>query len=411
MTKPNYEVLDHTKQGGGIVKMWTRHVGIEGSAQKQLENMSMLPFIHRHIAVMPDVHWGNGATVGSVIPTRKAIVPAGVGVDIGCGMIAQRTSLTASDLPDNLKPLRMDIERAVPHGRAKRGKDKGSWQNSSPPNSVVRQWRKLEAGFREIVGKYPHLERTNNLMHLGTLGTGNHFVEVCLDTEQRVWVMLHSGSRGVGNAIGRTFIEQAKKDMMRNNVHLPDVNLAYLEEGSEKFDDYWMALQWAQMFARLNRDIMMDRTLDAMRRHKGIPGFTVDKEAINCHHNYVSLETHFGEEVYVTRKGAIKAGVEDLGIIPGSMGAKSFIVRGKGNDESFHSCSHGAGRKMSRSHAKTKITLDQHLQDTDGVECRKDMDVIDESPRAYKSIEHVMKSQEDLVEVLHTLKQVLNVKG
>lgn len=408
MTKPNYDIID---EGEGIVKMWTRYVPVEEGAIQQLKNTATLPFIHSHVAAMPDMHWGNGACIGSVIPTRKAIIPAAVGVDLGCGMIAQRTSLTASDLPTNLKPLRQDIERAVPHGRSKRGKDKGSWQNASPPNSVLRQWRRLEDGFKRIIEKYPHLERTNNLMHLGTLGSGNHFEEICIDKDQRVWVMLHSGSRGVGNAIGRTFIEKAKKDMMRNDVHLPDVNLAYLEEGAEHFDDYWNALQWAQQFARISRDIMMARVLDAMRKARNVPGFKIDKEVINCHHNYVELEHHFGEEVYVTRKGAIKAGVGDLGIIPGSMGAKSFIVRGKGNEDSFSSCSHGAGRIMSRTRAKQEISLDDHIKATEGVECRKDEDVLDESPGAYKNIMDVMKSQEDLVEVVHELKQVLCVKG
>lgn len=411
MTKQTpYEVLDHTKQGGGIVKMWTRHVPVEGEAKKQLLNVTTLPFIHKHVAAMPDVHWGMGATVGSVIPTKRAIVPAAVGVDIGCGMCAVRTTLHANDLPENLKPLYNDIVRAVPHGRAKKGKDHGAWSEGIP-NVVGRAWRGLEQDFRALVDKYPHLEKTNNVKHLGTLGTGNHFIEICLDEEQRVWVMLHSGSRGVGNAIGRTFIEKAKKEMEKGNIRLVDIDLAYLEEGTELFEDYWKGLTWAQDFARINRNLMLDKVLDAMRRHKALPGFTTDKEAINCHHNYTTIEHHFGEDVYITRKGAIRAGLGDLGIIPGSMGARSFIVRGKGNAESFESCSHGAGRKMSRGKAKKKISLDDHLKATEGVVCRKDKDVIDESPGAYKSIEHVMKSQEDLVDIVHTLKQVVCVKG
>ena len=409
-TQETYEILDHTEHGGGIVKMWTRHVPVEDQAKQQLLDTATLPFIHHHIAVMPDVHWGRGSTVGSVIPTKKAIVPAAVGVDIGCGMCAIRTSLTASDLPDNLKPLRKDIERAVPHGRAPKGKDFGAWSDGIP-NGVGRAWRGLEDGFRALVDKYAHLERTNNVKHLGTLGTGNHFIEICLDQDQRVWVMLHSGSRGVGNAIGRTFIDKAKKEMEKGNIVLADKDLAYLEEGTDLFEDYWTALTWAQTFARISRDIMLDRVLDTMRRHKNIPGFTTDKEAINCHHNYSTIEHHFGEDVYVTRKGAIRARLGDLGIIPSSMCTKSFIVRGKGNPDSFQSCSHGAGRTMSRTDAKKMISLDDHIKASEGVECRKDEGVIDESRDAYKSIDDVMRSQEDLVEIVHTLKQVVCVKG
>ena len=406
----NYDILDDTRHGGGVVKMWTRHVPVEESARTQLRNIAAMPFVRPHVSAMPDTHYGIGAAVGAVIPSQKAIIPSAVGVDIGCGMCAIRTSLTASDLPENLKPLYLEIGRAVPHGRSKGGrKDKGSWE--SPPGAVTTAWRKLSGRFNQILEKYPHLERTNNLMHLGTLGTGNHFLEVCIDEEDRVWVMLHSGSRGVGNAIGRLFIEKAKKEMEKGNIRLADRDLAYLEEGTELFDDYWFGLVWAQDFAQINRDIMLARALDTMRRSKGLPGFRVDKDAINCHHNYMAVETHFGEEVYLTRKGAIRARTDDFGIIPGSMGAKSFIVRGKGSAEAFQSCSHGAGRKMSRSHAKQKISLDQHIKATEGIECRKDESVLDESPDAYKSIDHVMRSQEDLVEVIHTLKQVICIKG
>lgn len=409
MTETTYEVLDGTQQGAGIVKMWTRHVPVEEEAKRQLLNVSTLPFIHRHVAAMPDVHWGFGATVGSVIPTKKAIVPAAVGVDIGCGMCAVRTTLTASDLPDDLRPLYEDIVKAVPHGRAKKGRDHGAW--ADPPDAVATAWKKLEGDFKMLVDKYPHLERTNNVVHLGTLGTGNHFIEICLDEEQRVWVMLHSGSRGVGNAIGRTFIEKAQEEMCKGNVRLADDDLAYLEEGTELFADYWAALNWAQVFARTNRDLMLARVLNTLHRSDVLPYFETTEEAINCHHNYSTIEHHFGEDVYVTRKGAIRAGRGDLGIIPGSMGARSFIVRGKGNPEAFESCSHGAGRKMSRGKAKKTISLDDHCRATEGVVCRKDEDVIDESPAAYKSIEDVMKSQEDLVEVVHTLKQIICVKG
>lgn len=411
-TMTNFEVMDNRNYGGGIVKMWTKGVPVEDAARNQLINMSKLPFIHKHISVMPDVHLGKGATIGSVIPTKKAIIPAACGVDIGCGICAMRTSLTSHDLPDTLKPVRSLIESAVPHGRSKSGggNDKGSWRNN-PPGQVMTEWRKLEVKFKEICDKYPHLEQLNHVMHLGTLGTGNHFIELCLDEEDRVWVMLHSGSRGIGNAIGRLFIEKAKKEMERWHIHLPDTDLSYLVEGSDYFDDYWESLKWAQDFARINREIMMNRVLDVMRRFKDIPGFKIEKKAINCHHNYVDKENHFGSNVFVTRKGAIRARVGDLGIIPGSMGAKSFIVEGKGNADSFNSCSHGAGRKMSRNKAKELFTLDDHIEATKGVECRKDEDVIDETPMAYKSIDDVMEAQKDLVDIKHTLKQFLCVKG
>ena len=405
-----YDIEDFTAYGGGIVKMWTRHVPVEESALNQLKNLTTLPFVHSHVAAMPDVHFGRGATVGSVVCTKRAIVPAAVGVDIGCGMCAIRTSLTAADLPDNLKPLRQAIERSVPHGRAPKGKDHGAW-TAGAPASVASAWRPLQPGFKALVGKYRHLERTNNVAHLGTLGTGNHFIEICLDESERVWVMLHSGSRGIGNAIGRLFIEKAQKEMARGNVRLVDRDLAYLEEGTEIFDDYWTALTWAQDYARANRALMLDRVLETLRRDPRLPSFQTDKAAINCHHNYAAIEHHFGQDVYVTRKGAIRAGVGDLGIIPGSMGARSFIVRGKGNPDSFQSCSHGAGRTMSRTAAKQRISLDDHVAATAGVECRKDASVLDESPAAYKSIDDVMRSQTDLVEVVHTLNQVVCVKG
>lgn len=391
------------------VKAWVDGVPVEESARKQLSNIANMPFIHKHVAVMPDVHLGKGATVGSVIPTVDAIIPASVGVDLGCGMVAQRTSLVASDLPDSLKEMRTLIEHAVPHGRNAKGRDPGAWHDV--PNKVDRRWRLLSDEFKEICDKHPAIAKSNNRNHLGTLGTGNHFVEVCLDEESRVWVMLHSGSRGVGNRIGSYFIEKAKKEMQRWHINLPDIDLAYLTEGSDHFNDYVKAVGWAQNFARLNREIMLESTLDALRRTKGLRSFTMDKVAINCHHNYVEKEVHFGKEVWLTRKGAVKAGEGDLGIIPGSMGAKSFIVRGKGNPDSFCSCSHGAGRKMSRNEAKATFTLDDHIAATSGVECRKDENVIDETPAAYKDIDAVMAAQSDLVEVVHTLKQVLCVKG
>lgn len=401
------------------IKMWTDGVPVEESAMDQLRNVASLPFIHKHIAVMPDVHWGKGSTVGSVIATKGAIIPAAVGVDIGCGMIAQRTTLTASDLPDNLFALRTAIESRIPHGRTNDGGvgDRGAWSDSYP--SVDRSAendrnliRHLAYLFDEIVPKHTVIGRAANRAehHAGTLGTGNHFIEICLDLGNRVWIMLHSGSRGIGNRIGTYFIDLAKKDMRRWFVNLPDQDLAYIPEGSDLFSDYVQALNWAQKFAVINRNIMMDSAIAALGSciHKQ---FSCDKEAINCHHNYVSFERHFGENVMVTRKGAVSAKKDELGIIPGSMGAKSFIVRGKGNRDSFESCSHGAGRKMSRKEAKKVFTLDDHIRATQGVECRKDSDVIDETPGAYKDIDLVMSAQSDLVSIEHILKQVLCVKG
>ncbi len=408
MTQTTYEYQEVT--GGSPIKMWTRGVPVDDKAREQLAKAAQMPFIFKHVAAMPDVHVGIGATVGSVIPTKGAVIPAAVGVDIGCGMMAARTSLVASDLPDNLAGIRSAIEAAVPHGRSsgRGGRDKGSW--GDPPPAVVDAWAKLVERFGRIVAKYPRLKNTNNLVHLGTLGTGNHFIELCLDTEQRVWVMLHSGSRGVGNAIGTFFIELAKQDMRKWHINLPDEDLAYFPEGTDHFDDYVEAVEWAQDFAALNRRVMMTHVLDALRGKIAKP-FEAECEAVNCHHNYVTRENHFGENVLVTRKGAVRAAKGTMGIIPGSMGAKSFIVRGLGNADSFDSCSHGAGRVMSRTQAKKLVTLDEHIADTAGVECRKDEGVIDETPKAYKPIEAVMAAQADLVEIVHTLKQVVCVKG
>lgn len=406
--KENYEL--HAVEGGVPVKMWTRGVPVEDEAQKQLENAARLPIVFRHIAAMPDVHYGIGATVGSVIPTFRAIIPAAVGVDIGCGMMACKTTLCANDLPDNLGPLRSAIEKAVPHGSnpKRSGRDKGAWE--TPPDETDAAWAKLVDEFEVICEDYPRLKNTNNHKHLGTLGTGNHFIEVCLDEAGSVWFMLHSGSRGVGNAIGTHFIELAKKDAEQHQRNLPDRDLAYFEEGAKYFGDYVRAVGWAQKFARANREVMMQRVIAAARKVIGKP-FEAHVEAVNCHHNYVQRETHFGQDVLVTRKGAVSAKAGELGIIPGSMGAKSYIVRGKGNPESFMSCSHGAGRKMSRTKAKKLYTVADQIAATAGVECRKDADVIDEIPMAYKDIDAVMKAQEDLVEVVYTLKQVVCVKG
>ncbi|WP_431823339.1 RtcB family protein [Burkholderia sp. F1] len=407
MSELDYQVMELAH--GKPVKMWTTGVAVEEDAREQLRNTAQMPFIFKHVAVMPDVHLGKGSTIGSVIPTKGAIIPAAVGVDIGCGMMAARTTLTAADLPDSLAGLRSAIERAVPHGRAPGRRDPGAWGNRAP-QLVDDMWKELLPGFQRIVAKYPKLEKTNNYVHLGTLGTGNHFIEVCVDENDSVWFMLHSGSRGVGNAIGSLFIELAQADMRQHIANLPDRNLAYFNEGSRHFDDYVEAVGWAQDYARHNRQAMMAAVIEAARGVIGKP-FGVDEHAVNCHHNYVQKERHFGEDVLVTRKGAVSAQKGQLGIIPGSMGAKSFIVRGLGNPESFCSCSHGAGRSMSRTEAKRRFTVEDQVKATQGVECRKDAGVVDEIPMAYKDIDAVMAAQRSLVEVVHTLRQVVCVKG
>ncbi len=399
-------------EGSSPVKVWTND--IEEAALGQLHNLATLPFIHKHIAVMPDVHWGMGSTVGSVIPTIKAIVPAAVGVDIGCGMVASKLSIRPDQLPDNLSGVRSAIEAAIPHGRTDNGgkADRGAW-GDVPPEIAI-QFRHLAEDKRFVAineGAPQALNRnTNAERHLGTLGTGNHFIELCLDKEDGVWLMLHSGSRGIGNRLGTYFIQKAKEEMQRWHIELADPDLAYLPEASELFGVYWKALSWAQDYAMTNRSIMMEQAKAAVSDALGLPVVTTE-HAVNCHHNYVAVENHYGQNVYVTRKGAVRAREGDMGIIPGSMGARSFIVRGKGNPESFCSCSHGAGRKMSRGAAKKLFTMADLEAQTAGVECRKDADVIDEIPGAYKSIDEVMANQNDLVEIVAELRQVICVKG
>lgn len=402
----NYQLL-HAEGSTTPIKGWVNGVPLEEQAHRQLQNMASLPFVGPWIAVMPDVHLGKGATVGSVVPTRGAIIPAAVGVDIGCGMAALRTTLRASDLPDNLAQLRSSIERGVPVGNGAGG------EHRRMPDSIGT--RLVDSGLAErldaIKAKHRRI-RTDKLdRQMGTLGGGNHFIEICLDETDAVWVMLHSGSRGTGNLIGTYFIERAREELARRvlGFHLPDKDLAFFMEGEPLFDDYVEAVSWAQDYARHNREAMMGRVLAEMRHR--LPRFQTDKLAVNCHHNYVQRETHHGESLLVTRKGAVSAREGELGIIPGSMGTKSYIVRGKGNGDSFHSCSHGAGRVMSRTAARQSITLSQHREATAHVECRKDAGVIDESSAAYKSIDAVMAAQTDLVEVVHTLRQVLCVKG
>lgn len=394
------------------VKVWTND--IEGSALTQLHNLSTLPFIHKHIAVMPDVHWGMGSTVGSVIPTIKAIVPAAVGVDIGCGMVAHKLSVRPEQLPDSLTEVRSAIESAIPHGRTDNGgkNDRGAWNDV--PDDIALTFKSLydDARFQEIAVQEPMAFKghVNSERHLGTLGTGNHFIELCLDNDNGVWLMLHSGSRGIGNRLGSYFIQKAKDEMERWHIKLADPDLAYLPEGTRYFNSYWKAVSWAQDFAKVNRSIMMDRAISAVSKSIGLDILT-SVRAINCHHNYVSVENHYGQNVYVTRKGAVRAREGDMGIIPGSMGARSFIVRGKGNKESFCSCSHGAGRRMSRGEAKRRYSIADLVSQTDGVECRKDADVIDEIPEAYKSIDEVMANQSDLVDIMAELRQIVCVKG
>jgi len=407
---PHYELL----QGGqGVpIKAWTRGVAFEDEARRQLYNVASLPFIHKWVVAMPDVHWGLGATIGSVIPTLEAVIPAAVGVDIGCGVMALETSLRADQLAEDLKPMRTAIETAVPHGRTlgkKKRRDEGAWGH--PPARVQGAWRELADDFERITGKHRAIRQSNHRTHLGTLGTGNHFIEVCLDEADQVWLMLHSGSRGVGNKIGRYFIDLAKKDMGRRLKQLPDRDLAYFSEGDELFDDYLEAAEWAQRFAAVNRELMMESVVEAIASLAGTPPFNTSPDPVNCHHNYVAREHHYGKQVLLTRKGAVRARAGEMGIIPGSMGARSYIVRGKGNPESFESCSHGAGRLMSRNQARRAFSVADHEQATAEVECRKDSAVLDETPGAYKPIDAVMRAQEDLVEIVHTLRQLVCVKG
>jgi tRNA-splicing ligase RtcB len=393
-------------EGSRPITLWTEQ--IEDAALQQLKNIARLPFIDPHgVAAMPDVHYGIGATVGSVLATRRAIIPAAVGVDIGCGMMAVRLAgARAEDLPDGLAQIRAEIEHTVPTG----------FEKHSPAQRNDKAAAALYAEFRWLEEKHPKAFARRKdpadaiiASQFGSLGGGNHFIELCLDEAGALWVMLHSGSRGIGNAIGQYFIALAREDMRRHRINLPDRDLAYLTEGTAHFDDYVRAVGWAQAYARDNRDEMMRRILIVLHRH--LPPFRAREEAINCHHNYVEQEEHFGRSVWLTRKGAIRAGKGELGIVPGSMGQRSYIVRGLGNAESYHSCAHGAGRRMGRKEARRQFTVGDLAAQTDGVECRKDDAVLDEIPGAYKDIDEVMARQRDLVEIVHTLKQVLCVKG
>jgi len=394
------------------VRAWTEGVEVEFDAIQQIKNIAGLPIVAGHVAIMPDVHLGKGATVGSVIPTRSAVIPASVGVDIGCGMAAVRTSLKAGDLPDSLGGLRSAIEHRVPVGFSMHARPVSTHGDGLIGIVLKRHNEELYRRYDELrilkrVGKYDH---RRVWLQIGTLGGGNHFIELCLDEEDRVWVMLHSGSRNVGKTIGETAISMAREIALKLDRHLPDRDLAWLDEGTVAFDEYIEGLRWAQDYATHNRALMMHSVLKVLASEFGRDVAT-DEEAVNCHHNYASLEEHLGEEMWVTRKGAVSARAGELGIIPGSMGARSFIVRGKGNADSYCSCSHGAGRRMSRGAAKRTYSLDDLHAQTAGVECRKDLGVLDEIPGAYKDIDTVMAAQADLVEVVHTLKQVMCIKG
>ncbi|MFT0531577.1 RtcB family protein [Castellaniella hirudinis] len=391
------------EEGSRPIKIWTDEV--EAGALQQLKNLAALPFIAPNgVACMPDVHAGIGATVGTVIATDRAIIPAAVGVDIGCGMNAIRLSLKATDLPDSLTAIRHQIERDVPLGAG------GRHQHAQELDALASRLRVVPPAVATIFGGDFDGAAKKAVPQLGTLGSGNHFIELCIDENQDVWIMLHSGSRGIGNMIGRHYIEVAKRNMERFFISLPDNDLAYLPEDTDDFNDYVDAVRWAQDYALENRRVMMDVVIAALRRHLPMD-FTITQEAINCHHTYVELENHRGRNLWVTRKGAIRARDGDLGIIPGSMGQRSYIVRGKGNLESYCSCSHGAGRLMSRAQARRRFTVADLEAQTAGVECRKDDAVLDEIPGAYKDLDVVMENQKDLVEVVHTLKAVLCVKG
>jgi tRNA-splicing ligase RtcB (3'-phosphate/5'-hydroxy nucleic acid ligase) len=380
------------------VLSWANH-DLGQDETKMARNVASLPFVFKHVALMPDVHLGKGALVGSVVATQEAIVPAAVGVDIGCGMAAIKTPFNADQLDGKLKKIRSEMEATIPVGFN---------ENKEVEKSVV-NWQGWH-DFQELHPGVQHLE-SKALKQLGSLGGGNHFLELCVDTENQVWLMLHSGSRNIGNMLAQRHIETAKELARLADIALPDKDLAYFVQGTPEFAAYWRDLQWAQDYARFNREVMMARFQKVVE--KNLAGGKPIKPLlqVNCHHNYAEQEVHFGESVYVTRKGAVRAQENDYGIIPGSMGAKSFIVKGKGNCDSYCSCSHGAGRLMSRAKAKLNFTLDDLIQQTQNVECRKDEGILDEIPGAYKPIETVMANQADLVDVVATLKQVVCVKG
>jgi tRNA-splicing ligase RtcB len=400
-----FEVID--AGNGRFIKAWKKGVRFEDKAIEQLKNTAQLPFIFKWIGAMPDTHWGMGSTVGTVLPTKGAVVPAAVGVDIGCGMLAIRTDLNRAGLGD-LAVVRKLIEGAVPAGRSHNGGpgDIGAWPTL--PSEVRAVWNE-EFGlkYEALCDKHPGARAKNTVNQLGTLGTGNHFIELAEDEQGAVWIVLHSGSRGLGNKIGQYFTNVAKELCAKWFINLPDPDLAYLPQDTQEFNDYKDAVTLAQKFAWENRLLMLRNIIYAL----GHIQTTGVQETVHCHHNYISWENHFNENVIVTRKGAVRARKGDMGIIPGSMGARTYIVRGLGNPNSFCSCSHGAGRSMSRTEAVRRFSIEDHLKATEGVECLKDASVLDETPGAYKDIEAVMAAQSDLVEPVYRLKQFICVKG
>jgi tRNA-splicing ligase RtcB len=383
------------------IRLWASAHDVDDHVLDQLRRVAALPWVAHHVAVMPDVHAGKGATVGTVVAMRGAVSPAAVGVDIGCGMAAQQTNLSADDLPSDLKPLRLAIEKAVPVGRGQHRS--AAWDQLG--SHCKRLGAELMGRFGELTPRVQRLASRASCQ-LGTLGGGNHFIELCLDSAGSVWLMLHSGSRHIGAALAEHHMELARA--LCHNRDLPDPDLAVFLAGSPKFDAYRRDLFWAQEYAALNRALMLELIQKVVRRFFPRVKFG---QLVTCHHNYVAEEMHFDEELLVTRKGAIRAGAGELGIIPGSMGARSFIVRGKGSRWSFESASHGAGRRMSRTAARRAFTVEHLREQTRGVECRKDSGVIDEAPGAYKDIAEVMARQDDLVEIVHELRQVVCVKG
>lgn len=391
-----YQSLNLTTEKS--VLSWASH-DLASEEIRMAKNVASLPFVFKHVALMPDVHLGKGALVGSVIATKDAIVPAAVGVDIGCGMCAIKLPFQGSQLEGKLKKIRQEIEANIPVG----------FDENKDIETKVTNWQ----GWRDFHHLHSGVQRleAKAIKQLGSLGGGNHFIELCLDTEEQIWLMLHSGSRHIGNKLAECHIETGKELAKLAGLKLPDPDLAYFVANTPEFEAYWRDLQWAQNYARFNRDVMMSRFKTIVEKHLSGGKPCKPLITVNCHHNYAEKEVHFGEEVYVTRKGAVRATKEDYGIIPGSMGTKSFIVKGKGNQESFCSCSHGAGRRMSRAKAKKEFDVADLIQQTEGIECRKDSGVIDEIPSAYKPIEEVMNQQTDLVEVVATLRQVICVKG
>lgn len=395
---------------GGVIKAWVDGVALEDAARQQAMNLTALPFLFkRTVCLMPDVHAGKGSTVGCVFATTDTVIPAAVGVDIGCGVLAKKTGLKIHELP-KLHAVRTEIEKRVPHGRSDNGgrNDIGAW--AKVPDFVEEVWNEhLMDRYADVVSMSPGVEHQRAVGQLGTLGTGNHFIEVTVDENQELWVVLHSGSRGPGNKIGGYFTNTAKTLMKKFYITLSDPDLAYLPHGTPEFSDYITALHWAQDYALWNRRIMLDQVFKAIEEVVGraLP----DEEMVECHHNFSAWEKHFGQNVLVTRKGAVRAEKGDMGIIPGSMGARTYIVRGLGNRDSFASCSHGAGRAMSRTAAKAKYTVEDLNEQMGNIESRRDADVIDEIPAAYKDIEDVMRAQVDLVEPVHVLKQIIVVKG